>query len=300
MRYLKLYILYVSYHNMLNLLIPTPAMTQAWHTLVDTLRRLDQNGGDDKRAVLVEKQTLDTALDQLSTLLELRRATHSETPRASPAPDSLLTPPSGVKRKRRLSVSQSPAPAPHTGGSESALSSLTSPRGRQGTPLRDKRSRGDTSDQLPLRSGRRIAVKQKQTGRKEEEDEWILASVHKMVGDTRYEVQDADDGTRWTTNLRSIILLPDPAAPTTSSAHPSNLDDFPRGSQVLALYPDTTSFYRATVVSAPAAGSGNRGQRAADPAAKPGVYRLAFVDDGDHIHEVDKDLVVLVSIGWAC
>lgn len=276
-------------------------MTQAWHNLVDTLRKLDQNPGDDKRAVQVEKATLDAALEQLASLLELRRAAalRTETPRGSPAPDGLLTPPSGMKRKRRLSVlSQSPAPtgAPHTGGSESALSSVASPNGRQGTPLtlrgeRDsKRARGDTSDQLPLRSGRRIAVKQKQNGRKDEEDEWILASVHKMVGDTRYEVQDADDGTRWTTNLRSIILLPDPGAPTSSSAHPSHMEDFPKASQVLALYPDTTSFYRATVVSAPIPAKGK-----ADVGAKAGVYRLAFVDDGDNIHDVDRDLVVLVS-----
>jgi SAGA-associated factor 29 len=123
-----------------------------------------------------------------------------------------------------------------------------------------------------------------------------------MVGGDkfRYEVKDADDGTVWTTTLKSIILLPDPEASPTVSSHPSNLEDIPKGSQVLGLYPDTTSFYRATVVSAPLPGTGmGRGPRGGsgrvDPGAKPGVYRLSFVDDGDNISDVAKDLVVLVS-----
>lgn len=123
-----------------------------------------------------------------------------------------------------------------------------------------------------------------------------------MVGGDkyRYEVQDADDGTTWVTTLKSIILLPDADAPPSVSSHPSNLEDFPKGAQVLGLYPDTTSFYRATVVSPPIPGTGmGRGVRGAsartEPGAKPGLYRLSFVDDGDNISDVDKHLVVAVS-----
>jgi SAGA-associated factor 29 len=104
----------------------------------------------------------------------------------------------------------------------------------------------------------------------------------------------------WNTTLRSIIPLPNPAANPSSSAHPSNLEDYPKGTAVLALYPDTTSFYRATVVSAPLPGTGHGlgirgGSGRADPGAKKEVYRLAFVDDGDNLSEVHKDSVVLVS-----
>ena len=103
------------------------------------------------------------------------------------------------------------------------------------------------------------------------------------------------------TTLRSIIPLPDPKSSPNLSSHPSNLEDFPRGSTVLGLYPDTTSFYRATVVSAPIPGTGmglgvKNGNGRLDPGAKKGMYRLAFVDDGDNVHEVNKDYVIIVSI----
>ncbi|KAL1408518.1 hypothetical protein Q8F55_005330 [Vanrija albida] len=291
-------------------------MTQTWHQIVDTLRRLPSaagrvGGDEDRKAAILEKETLDFALERLEFLIELRKgggaapAAETLTPRVSPAPgDGLMTPPSGggLKRKRRLSagVSASPAPAAAPQSTESALSSLPSPLagGRAGTPLSSrepKQRRVDIADQLPLRPGRRIAAKSKT------EEEWILAMVKKTIGGdkTRYEVQDADDGTKWVTSLRSIIPLPDREAPPSSSSHPSNLEDFPRGSKVLALYPDTTSFYQATVVSAPLPGTGmglgvRGGNGRADPGAKAGVYRLSFVDDGDNVPEVDRDLVVLV------
>jgi len=295
-------------------------MTQAWHSLVDTIRLLPsgRTSDDDRKAQLQEKHTLDSALEQLSVLLEMRKtgnaaplsAASGVTPRVSPAPgtDGTNTPPaSGAnKRKRRPSVGVSGSPAPN-GELLSAVS--PHPSGRAGTPLRDvaKRQRqGETTDQLPLRPGRKVAARQKHhgtnKGREDEGEEWILAKVVKMVGGDkyRYEVQDADDGTRWTTTLKSIILLPDPDANPNISSHPNNLEDFPKGTQVLGLYPDTTSFYRATVVSAPIPGTGmGRGVRGgngrAEPGAKPGVYRLSFVDDGDNISDVVKDLVVLVS-----
>jgi hypothetical protein len=69
---------------------------------------------------------------------------------------------------------------------------------------------------------------------------------------------------------------------------------------VLALYPDTTSFYRATVVSAPIPGTGMGGPprpgARAEPGALKGMYRLSFVDDGDEIREVEARMVVMVSV----
>ena len=94
----------------------------------------------------------------------------------------------------------------------------------------------------------------------------------------------------WKTTLRSIIALPDPDAPSTSSSHPSNVEVFPKGSIVLGLYPETTSFYRATVREAPRSQSGGGGG-----GARREVYMLEFVDDNQQIHQVEKDSVVRVS-----
>jgi SAGA-associated factor 29 len=79
------------------------------------------------------------------------------------------------------------------------------------------------------------------------------------------------------------------------------VENIPKGSIVLALYPDTTAFYQATVVAAPIPGTGmgTSGSRRADPGAKRGKYVLAFVDDGDNTHEVDaKDVVPVCQFSW--
>lgn len=47
----------------------------------------------------------------------------------------------------------------------------------------------------------------------------------------------------FTTTLKSIIPLPD--------KHGKFMYDILQGSAVMALYPDTTSFYRAVIVSGP-------------------------------------------------
>ena len=100
--------------------------------------------------------------------------------------------------------------------------------------------------------------------------------------------------------VRSIIPLPDPSVETDHSSHPPNSPIFPKGSQVLALYPDTTAFYRATVVAAPVIGNtlslgSKSGNGKPDPGAKRDKYRLRFIDDEDQVQDVHKDFVVLVS-----
>jgi SGF29 tudor-like domain len=55
----------------------------------------------------------------------------------------------------------------------------------------------------------------------------------------------------YTTTIRSIIPLPDPAAPLGSPAHLNAYPEFPAGSTVMALYPDTSCFYRAEVIASP-------------------------------------------------
>ncbi len=55
----------------------------------------------------------------------------------------------------------------------------------------------------------------------------------------------------YTTSSRSLIPLPDPNASPNSAAHPSQYPELSKGTVVLALYPDTTAFYRAEVVTTP-------------------------------------------------
>lgn len=55
----------------------------------------------------------------------------------------------------------------------------------------------------------------------------------------------------YNTTLRAIIPLPDPNAPPTSASHVNAYPEFPTGSTVMALYPDTSCFYRAEVIATP-------------------------------------------------
>jgi hypothetical protein len=60
---------------------------------------------------------------------------------------------------------------------------------------------------------------------------------------------------RYSASLRStpisIIPLPDKDAAQGTPAHISSYQEFPTGATVMALYPDTSCFYRAEVVASP-------------------------------------------------
>lgn len=51
--------------------------------------------------------------------------------------------------------------------------------------------------------------------------------------------------------FKNMIPLPDPNASPNSSTHPNNYPEFPAGFTVMALYPDTSCFYRAEVIQGP-------------------------------------------------
>ncbi|KAL1980284.1 hypothetical protein VTN96DRAFT_4398 [Rasamsonia emersonii] len=89
----------------------------------------------------------------------------------------------------------------------------------------------------------------------------------------RYDVQDpepnenGEQGAVYRTTAASLIPIPQPGAP---------LPSFPVGKQVLARYPDTTTFYRAEVMG-----------------SKKDVYRLKFEgEEDDKEMEVDKRFVL--------
>jgi len=134
-------------------------------------------------------------------------------------------------------------------------------------------------------------------GTSPEDTTWIMARIVKSFNQDkhRYEVEDIEpqeDGKplRYTASLRSIpisiIPLPDKDASPGSPAHLSAYQEFPTGATVMALYPDTSCFYRAEVIASPkdiptqGRGSGTT------------YYKLKFEDDDDQEHLVSAAEVV--------
>ena len=115
---------------------------------------------------------------------------------------------------------------------------------------------------------------------------------------------------QYNTTLRSIIPLPDPTAPPNSASHQSAYPVFPVGATVMALYPDTSCFYRAEVLASPSdmhpAGRVSLSRfwgkvdlmfiidpkRATQGTQSKPMYKLRFEDDGDQEHSVSAQLVV--------
>ncbi|TKA58542.1 hypothetical protein B0A53_00283 [Rhodotorula sp. CCFEE 5036] len=148
--------------------------------------------------------------------------------------------------------------------------------------------------QLPLRPGRTIAVKESKNASASgpASDNYILGRIVQCLqGDkNRYSVEDVDydpanptpEGGKWNTTLKSIIPLPEKGDERTYPDY-----DFPPGSLVLACYPETTSFYRATVESGPHTLTFGTGK-------KKGIqktYRLTFDDDDGQLRDVPIELV---------
>jgi hypothetical protein len=103
---------------------------------------------------------------------------------------------------------------------------------------------------------------------------WILTKVLRFLGGDRYEVQDIEDEENgspgayvllfdfrsysmfscsiFPASTRQIIPLPDPNDKDKDPKDPTNTfpaQSYSAGTEVMALYPDTTTFYHAKVVS---------------------------------------------------
>ncbi|KAK0530778.1 hypothetical protein OC835_003899 [Tilletia horrida] len=194
------------------------------------------------------------------------------------------------------------------GGGGGAGTTANTPLGGEGREYVDPaRARREVlAHQLPLRKGRRVAFRQP-TKRNpgpggqqpivtegEDGETWIMATVEECINNdrNRYVVRDLEDegqaaAATWNTTLKAIVPLPENIA--TLPAH-----DYTPGAQVMALYPDTTCFYRATVVSG---GPGLHKLTAAKAAKKEqdllnASYKLIFEDDGDDIKSIPAFLVV--------
>ncbi|KIY69128.1 hypothetical protein CYLTODRAFT_421056 [Cylindrobasidium torrendii FP15055 ss-10] len=211
---------------------------------------------------------IDTLLEKLDILIALRTA--SETPPA------VLD-----KRNKRPHAASPPQPLPPPGPARGPSITLP-PRNTAGTPLNNPTIRvagrkDHIQRQLPLQKDRKVAFHPPPKAVKDEGEssDWILASIVRCVNQekNKYEVRDADEESptpaEYITTLKSMIPLPDPAA---FPGSPSSLDAYPQhreGATVLALYPDTSCFYRAKVLAGPTHNDGHFV-----------TYTLIFEDDG--------------------
>ena len=115
---------------------------------------------------------------------------------------------------------------------------------------------------MAARNGEQVAAK---TSRSDENGSWILASVQNYNHDTEtYDVQDEDDVTK-------LIRLP--------FQNVMSLGDgthiFSKGDQCMAIFPETTSFYKAVVSKVP----GWQKDHAGNPICSELI--LKFMDDED-------------------
>ncbi|KZV73713.1 hypothetical protein PENSPDRAFT_269702 [Peniophora sp. CONT] len=237
---------------------PTDDMPSDGITGVKELHKKLASGLNDIKANSErDAEVLNTAIEMVSTLLGLRRASES-------------APPEPVKRVKRPRGS-SPAGRGHT---------PSTPRGSVGPQGYAAR----LNAQLPLQPGRLVAFHTPGEG---DESAWILAKVVRTLNGSKknYEVQDVEPmedlspGTLYKTTVQKIRPLADPDAPANSPTHLNAYPDHPAGSIVLALYPDTSCFYRAQVIAGLRESQGQ-------------TYQVKFEDDDDQQHTVHAQYVV--------
>ncbi|KAG1152644.1 hypothetical protein G6F37_005780 [Rhizopus arrhizus] len=108
-------------------------------------------------------------------------------------------------------------------------------------------------------------------------DEWILAVVVQYYPDrNKYQVEDVDeDGGKQYHMLSPKYLIP---VPTPKEAE--NAPEIPANQDVLALYPGTTCFYKAIVISPP-----NKSKDIKN-------YRVQFEDDNNQVKQVAPEHVL--------
>ncbi|KAF9220941.1 hypothetical protein BS17DRAFT_712952 [Gyrodon lividus] len=272
--------------------------TESYDTLKTNYKRLSSALKEVRRNADEESKAFEDAIERVGVLIALRRASETlpqekriKRPRPpSPSPTStVVTPPvAGAQR-----ATAQAAPVRGSAGSSPAIPFSREPKAR----------REALAKQLPLQEGRKVAFhppagKTADGGVVDtDENTWILAVITKCINQdkNRYEVQDVEPqedgqpGQCYNTTLRAIIPLPDPNAPPNGAAHPNAYQEFPAGSTVMALYPDTSCFYRAEVVSSP---------KDLQPPGRVisskhiSMYKLKFEDDDDQEHSVLAQWVV--------
>ncbi|EMD39968.1 hypothetical protein CERSUDRAFT_63483 [Gelatoporia subvermispora B] len=273
---------------------------EGYESVRNTYKKLRSGLEDIQKNAEEELQAIDKAIEHLGILIALRKASES------------VPPDKRAKRPRGHSPPPVSSPASSAVATTRAGSITVPPRNSVGPqpPIpfsREPKARREAlAKQLPLQEGRKVAFHPPQntsraadsvaTGK---DEEWILAVVTKCINQdkNRYEVQDPEPqedgqpGQCYNTTLRAIIPLPDPNAPPDSAAHLNAYPEFTTGSTVMALYPDTSCFYRAEVLASPRdLQSGRTGPPGKSMAAP--MYKLKFEDDDDQEHHVSAQWVV--------
>ncbi|KAF7288569.1 SGF29 C-terminal domain-containing protein [Mycena chlorophos] len=269
-------------------------------------RKLVSGLGEIAKSSDEQVKAIDEAIEHLEVLIALRRAPE-------------LAAEKRTKRPRQPSPPVAPVvPVVPASAVPSRISITVPPRASVGPTnqpvpfVRDPKLRRELlSPQLPLQPGRRVAFHQPSgkpigpggvkpaaaaaSAAMDTGENWILAVVVRSLNNdkNRYEVQDAEPqedgqpGQCYHTTLRAIIPLPDPTAQAGSPSHVASYQEFPPASTVMALYPDTSCFYRAEVIATPR-------QTARMPGHPIGrhLYKLKFEDDEDQEHTVPAEVVV--------
>ncbi|KAH9936286.1 SGF29 tudor-like domain-containing protein [Fomitopsis serialis] len=271
---------------------------EGYESVRSTYKKLTAGLNEIKTAAERDVEAIDKAIEQLDVLIALRKA-----------PEIV---PQEKRNKRPRAHSPAGAPAPAVPVSTPAVRSVTlnlparssvGPQTSVPFSREPKARREALAKQLPLQEGRKVAFHPPQNSKGAEtvaggkDEEWILAVVIGCINQdkNRYEVQDPEPqedgqpGQRYNTTLRAIIPLPDPNAPPDNAAHLNAYPEFSLGSIVMALYPDTSCFYRAEVVASPRdmQPSGRNGASSTTP-----TYKLKFEDDDDQEHLVSAQWVV--------
>ncbi|KAI9491600.1 SGF29 tudor-like domain-containing protein [Zychaea mexicana] len=185
-----------------------------------------------------EARTISDIIEKVSVLIALREASENVNEQ---------------KRKKRKTEA------------DELKSSNSSPSGTSA-----KKSKN--SDIIP--PGTSVAAKQPK--QKDKNEEWILAVVINFQADkNKYHVEDVDQDEfgqrqRYLLPPRNVIPVPD-------GRDTRNLPELSAGQDVLALYPGTTCFYKATVILPP-----NKNK----DLGSAGNYQVQFEDDNNELKYV--------------
>lgn len=254
-------------------------------------RKLDDIGHDLTSRTKDELAAIESAQEKLGILVALRSSPSDGGGGGSRS----STPRKDLAFKLKSSHSNTPTPsgrraaAGTLGPSNLSSSSSSSTAATASSPSTSNRGRRETlTAQHPLSQGRKVAV----LPSKSEESDWLKASVLSYAkSSNEYTVQDDDEpGPEGTYKVAMNNIIPLPI-----SLHTMPAADYPPGSRVFGMYPDTSCFYGATVKSG---GPGlSRNANLAKLMKKEqelleAKYNLEFDDDNGEIRQVPAWLVV--------
>lgn len=238
---------------------------EGWKSLRENYKKLTNSLEEMQKHSDAEVKLLDKSLELITVLVALRKA-----------PEASLT---DKRIKRPRASSPSGTPGPGSGANTRGVSITLPPRTNSVGPSANHKKKDRKGH--PLAVNTKVAFWNGNSPNRTDDVDWILAIIVRVIsnreGRIMYEVRDAEEESAEviTTQQKNVIPLPDPKAPLTH--------EFPVGSTVLALYPDTSCFYRAEVVATP---------RMQSSGGRQPSYKLKFEDDDNQEHGVAAEWVV--------